>query len=261
MKNYILASLAITLCLSVAWNLLSDGSESTDPMETGAIASDSGRDQSPEERLIEFADEARVGHTPVVENDRLDDAIGLRAVHPDYGTAGSMQELRETLLHHAKTSINSHGTREENLQYWRRMRGCWEVDKERYYEFPAEQLAPHGVPAEKQADLAKLLDSYQQEIDALCDYTFDLVGSCAEDYTFNRETRIPKSDTYTPEGGWKKRHNGPPAYRLYTEVIAGDWKYVIDFNSGDYPALENSLDELAALKKRRLKTVRDHLSS
>ena len=170
--------------------------------------------------------------------------------HPDYGDFPSQQRLDSALIARASVAISKGKDPEERLESFTRAQSFWLSSGGHVHLMPLEDLgATRPLTGEETQVLNDAVAPFDARIREECVFARDQFQLAAEEYVYRRLKKVPRGDSYEPDYGEKGELRG--RYTAFTRMSKGVWTYVIDFRSHDFPALEDSLASLEAMRAER----------
>lgn len=164
--------------------------------------------------------------------------------HPDYGSWAHMQALRDRMA--ALCLIFA-----PDEEAWIAEQCAWTVKGEAYEQVPVAFFTNGQVVTEEvMSSIRQVDEDYGQMIRDQAAYAYWQLGQSAQRHAQNIK-RLPRDGEYP-----KSDVSEPGRYSAFTVIPAGDWNYVVDFRSIDYPELEEALDRVVSLATEREAAVR-----
>lgn len=171
--------------------------------------------------------------------------------HPEHGRFASLSHLEEHAANLARFGLTEKEFIADCLLWSGELAapGTEEPD-------PA-WINPSGKVLSKtqQQQVQQEIEAYSRLVEeaARCSYSF--LEFTTSVYAKSEMTRIPAD---APSQGPSSDNS---YFRCYTHVIAGDWKYIVDFRSSRYPELQTALGAVRELKGERTERVRNLIAS
>lgn len=178
--------------------------------------------------------------------------------HPEFGHYKNESRFRNALLARAAVAINKGNTAEEKEAAWLSTQTSWEIPGGRSKQIPLEYLGFSGrLTDEQHGILSEALAPLEATIRDESLFAMEQMRLAAEEYVYSRVIKLPRGESYEPDYGEENELAGQ--YTALSSLDAGVWTYVIDFRSHDFPALEDVLVRLKALRQERESLARSTL--
>ncbi len=236
------------------------------PLPIGVEEPQLGRDQKPAEaplpatlngNKIRILPTSELAQLAQEFNANSDEGTRGRG-HPDYGHYPSQEALLENLLLLTCTAISPTTDPVENLNIWTAKRSAWNVGGQSHDRIPIALLTDKPLTLDQIAELMSIDARYTEELGELSAYAFDSLRLAAEEYVYRDLKRIPRGEEYGDASNAKPEDVGE--YHLFTNDTAGEWEYILDFRSADYPAFNEAMVRLRLKTEERASAIHSKIN-